>query len=79
MSTTTQCYGPKNAMQCQDALSTCHGVFQSELASPSALAVVWKRSNGPPAVGRMCRLYMIIQYYELFTYNVRIYDIYIYI
>jgi hypothetical protein len=53
MTTTTQCYGPK-MLQCQDALSTGHGGFQRELASPSALAVVWKRANGPPAVGRMC-------------------------
>lgn len=48
------------------AFATCHEAFQSERASPSTWALLWKRTTAPPcSMGKVCQAHPIVAYYGL--------------
>ena len=48
----------------QAAFATCHEAFQSERASPSTWALLWKRTTAPPcSMGEVCQALQTMAYY----------------
>lgn len=47
------------------AFATCHEAFQSERASPSTWALLWKRTTAPPcSMGEVCQALHIMANYD---------------